>query len=418
LAGEIRDRPPPIIIPLSTHTLVQKTAEGRDDTLRFQLRQIALAAVALLSITMAAAAAARAEGKPAPIEVSAESAILMDGTSGRVLFEKDAHKKMRIASITKVMTAILAIESGKMDQTVKVDGRAVGTEGSSIYLKAGEKLKLRDLVYGLLLRSGNDAAVAIAIAVAGSESGFVRLMNEKAMELGMLDTHFANPHGLDDPDGNHYSTAYDMALLTKYARQNRTFRTIFKAKYYSAPQEGERWERKWKNKNKLLFRYKYSTGGKTGFTKRAGRTLISTASKRDLDLIAVTLNDGDDWRDHMNLFNWAFQNYKMTEIVHKGRITNVRPGVNENRLYVARDVKVPLNDEEKDHLSTAVTLFQTGKNEKRADGAPFPAGYLYVKADGDVIEKVPLFYDPPDKGRGFWQLFGVVVQMIAGYGRP
>lgn len=161
----------------------------------------------------------------ASFDVSAASAVLIEQNSGRILYEKDAFTKRRIASITKIMTAILAIESGKLDQYVKVSEQAVRAEGSSVYLKPGEKIKLEDLVYGLMLRSGNDTAVAIAEYVGGSVDGFAFLMNQKAKEIGMLNTHFANPHGLDDHE-NHYSTAYDMAILTRYAMHNKIYQKI------------------------------------------------------------------------------------------------------------------------------------------------------------------------------------------------
>lgn len=248
----------------------------------------------------------------AAINVSAKSAIVIDGASGRVLFAKDEHEKRRIASITKIMTAVLAIESGKMEETVTVSANAVRTEGSAIYLKEGQKVKLKDLVYGLMLRSGNDAAAAIAEHVGGSLGGFVYMMNQKAEQIGMENTRFQNPHGLDDHE-NHYSTAYDMAILTKYAMKLKDYQTISGTKVYKA----ETMESVWKNKNKLLTGlYQYSTGGKTGYTKLAKRTLVSTASKDGTDLIAVTINDPNDWDDHMNMFEYVFNHYK-TYIVAK-----------------------------------------------------------------------------------------------------
>lgn len=205
----------------------------------------------------------------AQMYVSAQSAILMEQDSGRVIFEKDAHTKRRIASITKIMTALLAVESGKLEDTVTVSSNAIRTEGSSIYLQEGEKIKLEDLVYGLMLRSGNDAAVAIAETVGGSLDGFVYLMNQKAEEIGMKNTHFANPHGLDDHE-DHYSTAYDMALLTRYAMNNDTYKKIAGTKSYRSESTNNEWDRFWRNKNKLLTSlYEHSTGGKTGYTKRA-----------------------------------------------------------------------------------------------------------------------------------------------------
>ena len=201
------------------------------------------------------------------------------------------------------MTAIIAIESGKMKEKVTVSREAIYTEGSSIYLEQGEKMTLEDLVYGLMLRSGNDAAVAIAEHVGGSVEGFVYLMNEKAKWLGMTNTHFDNPHGLDSD--NHYSSAYDMAILMRYAMNNEKYREISGTSSYKS----ERRTYSWINKNKLLTQYyEYCTGGKTGFTKKTGRTLVSTASKDGMDLIAVTLNAPDDWKDHIHMYEWGFEN--------------------------------------------------------------------------------------------------------------
>lgn len=238
----------------------------------------------------------------APPTVSANNAILIEQASGKVLFEKKADEKQPIASITKIMTAIIAIESGKMDDMATTSRRAIYTEGSSIYLEQGEKMSISDLVYGLMLRSGNDAAVVISEHIGGSVEGFVHLMNEKARWLGMTNTHFDNPHGLHSD--NHYSTAYDMAILMQYAMENDTFRKITGAKMHQA--KGRSYA--WGNKNKLLTQYyDKCTGGKTGFTKVSGRTLVSTASDGNTELIAVTLNAPDDWQDHMRLFEWGFE---------------------------------------------------------------------------------------------------------------
>lgn len=355
---------------------------------------------------------AKESGLP-KISDSASASILMDQNSGRILYGKNIHQKRRIASITKVMTAILAIESGKMNEMVKISGNAFGTEGSSLYLKKGEKVKLSDLVYGLMLRSGNDAAVAIAEKVAGSKQGFVALMNKKAHELGMMDTNFANPHGLDDSN-DHYSSAYDMAILTSYAMKNPTFQKIFKTKYHTAPQEGEKWDRKWKNKNKLLFRYDYSTGGKTGYTKKARRTLISTASKDGLDLVVVTLNDGDDWRDHMNLFNWGFNNFEPTTIVKKGKITGIKDSFYKNHLYARRDLTLPLTKYEKDELETSIKLL-TPPKKGEWKVVPDPVGQLTVTAGDETLAKLPLYYDKQkEKKASFWKDLLTFIHNILG----
>ncbi|HLS35510.1 MAG TPA: D-alanyl-D-alanine carboxypeptidase family protein [Bacillota bacterium] len=239
--------------------------------------------------------------------VSAEHAILFEQSTGNILFEKNAHEKTSVASITKVMTAIIALEYGILNEVVEVSERALNVEGSSIYLLENEKMTLKDLLYGLILRSGNDAAIAISEHIGGSVEAFVYLMNEKAKWIGMTNTNFQNPHGLEEE--NHYSTAYDMALLYRYASENELFQSISNTKAYLS----ENRIYKWHNKNKLLTSlYEYSTGGKTGFTKKAGRTLISSAEKGDLSLIAVTLNAPDDWRDHMRMFEWGFQQNHLT----------------------------------------------------------------------------------------------------------
>src|SRR5690625_80677 len=241
--------------------------------------------------------------------VSANNAILMEQSSGKVLFEKKAHEKQSIASITKVMTAIIAIESEKMDETAKASRRAIYTEGSSLYLEQGEKMTIEDLVYGLMLRSGNDAAVTISEHIGGSVEGFVYLMNEKANWLGMTNTHFDNPHGLESE--THYSTAYDMALLMRYAMDNDIFEEVTGTITHQAKSRSYAWQ----NKNKLLTQYyDKCIGGKTGFTKKAGRTLLTTANEKDKKLIAVTLNAPDDWRDHIGMYECGFEKFDMKSI--------------------------------------------------------------------------------------------------------
>ena len=249
------------------------------------------------------------------IETSATSAILMDTDNNRILYSKNIHEVRSVASISKIMTAVLAIESGKLDETVTINDSINKAYGSAIYIKVGEKLTLRDLVYGLMLRSGNDAALAIADYV-GKDS-FIEMMNNKASEIGMKNTTFNNPHGLDEEKGN-YSTAYDMAILTSYAMKLDEYRKIVSTKKYTLKTNKNTYV--WKNKNKLLSLYKYATGGKTGFTKIAKRTLVTTASKDNINLVVVTLNDGNDFKDHQDLFEYAFNNYKSYSILEKGII--------------------------------------------------------------------------------------------------
>lgn len=251
------------------------------------------------------------------IETSASSAILMDTDNNIILYEKDIHKVRSVASISKIMTAVLAIESDKMDDKIIVDDVISDAYGSAIYIKEGEELTLRDLVYGLMLRSGNDAALVIAKYVGGNVDHFVEMMNNKASEIGMDNTTFNNPHGLDVDKGN-YSTAYDMAILTSYAMKLDEYRKITVTKSYSLKTNKNTYV--WKNKNKLLRLYKYTTGGKTGFTDIAKRTLVTTASKDGINLVAVTLNDGNDFNDHIDLFDYGFSNYTNHNIIKKGII--------------------------------------------------------------------------------------------------
>jgi D-alanyl-D-alanine carboxypeptidase len=334
--------------------------------------------------------------------VSAQAAVLMEQESGRVLYGKNENTPLRIASITKIMTAILAVESGKMEEMVRVTSRAEGTEGSSIYLRAGEKIKLEDLVYGLMLRSGNDSAVAIAEHVGGSLEGFVYLMNAKAREIGMHNTMFQNPHGLDDHE-DHYSSAYDMALLTQYAMESEQYREIAATKSHRV--DGEQ-VRVWRNKNRLLTElYKYSTGGKTGYTKRAKRTLVSTAEKNGTNLIAVTLNAPSDWHDHMNLFNWAFETYTMELLVEEGILAEIEDEFYKDHVYAPYSFEYPLTKFEQESISKEITLYRPPGNSRAKEYIPpQPVGKVELTINNELIGQIPLLYNPPEvvEKRGFW----------------
>ncbi|QOR65320.1 D-alanyl-D-alanine carboxypeptidase [Cytobacillus suaedae] len=339
-------------------------------------------------------------------DVSARSAILIEQESGRILYSKDIHTERRIASITKIMTAILAVESGKMNELVKVSDKAVRTEGSSLYLQPNEKIKLENLVYGLMLRSGNDAAVAIAEHIGGSLEGFAFLMNQKAAEIGMVNTAFANPHGLDDHE-NHYSTAYDMALLTRYAMNNEEFKKVFGTKVYRAPNPNEKWDRIWKNKNKLLTGlYSFSTGGKTGYTKLANRTLVSTASKDGLDLIAVTIDASDDWNDHIHLFNTGFKNYKLVKLVKNGPIKSINDPFYKDKVKVNRDFSYPLTLSEKRQVKLSLTLVDSKKKGWEDENeVPSIVGKMIIKMGNEHIGELPLYFEKEvENDKSFWSI--------------
>ncbi len=245
------------------------------------------------------------------LDLSASSAIVLEASSGRIVYEKDADTMRPMASTTKIMTALLAIESGKLDRVVEVSPSAIAVEGSSIYLAKGDKLTLESLVYALLLESANDAAAAIAYELGGSIEGFAELMNQKAAELGLSSTHFKNPHGLYDEE--HYTTARELALLAANAMQNDTFRSIASTKTHRIDVgDGVRLLH---NHNRLLSMYDGAVGVKTGFTKLSGRCLVSAAERDGMMLIAVTLNAPDDWRDHSQMLDLGFETLERRTLI-------------------------------------------------------------------------------------------------------
>lgn len=239
---------------------------------------------------------------PVSADVSAHSAIVMEASTGQTIFEKDADTRRPMASTTKIMTALCAIESGLMSEIITVAPEAVGIEGSSVYLEAGDKLTLESLVYALMLESANDAAAAIAVGVSGSIEAFCELMNKKAAELGLSDTCFKNPHGLSAE--GHYTTARELAKLTAYAMNNETFKKIVSTDSFRI-EFGEK-VRYLRNHNKMLHLYDGAIGVKTGFTKSSGRCLVSAAERDGLMLVAVTLNAPDDWNDHTVMLDMGF----------------------------------------------------------------------------------------------------------------
>ena len=316
-----------------------------------------------------------------PIKINAynlgEAAILMEEDTKRVLVSKNMNKKKLIASTTKIMTAILAIESGKTNKTVTVTDKVLESYGSNIYLSIGEKMKLEDMVYGLMMQSGNDAALMISEYLGGEEA-FVKKMNQKAKEIGMKNTTFSNPHGLDEKTKN-YSTAYDMALLMRYANSEPLFRKIVGCKKHTV-KTGEK-TYVWTNKNKLLYTYKYTTGGKTGYTKKAHRTLVTSASKKDLNLIVVTLNDGNDFKNHEELYEYAFENYSMEKVFDKDKMN-----LPNKDIYALDDYFYPITKAEEELISVD---YQIKDKEKYKNGEK--VGYAIIKLGNKVIHKEKLY---------------------------
>ena len=314
------------------------------------------------------------------VGTSARSAILVDADSGRVLYEQNADERMLIASITKIMTAVVALENGKTTDTYTVTDEDMA-EGSSMYLAVGETLTLEELLYGLMLSSGNDAALAVAHCVSGTVEDFVAEMNAKAEELGMRNTSFANPNGLDHE--NHYSTARDMAVLTAYALQNAAFARIVSTKSITIG------TRTLTNHNKLLSQYEGCIGVKTGYTKAAGRTLVSAAWRAGQTLVAVTLSDGNDWQDHASLLDYGFAAYPDTEVLSAGEAVCAIPvkGATTAAVNLAAGASLwyPLASGE----AVSFTV-----DAPSAVTAPLPAGTVVgsvtASLDGAVIGEVPL----------------------------
>lgn len=314
---------------------------------------------------------------------SASEYILMDMTTGRILEGKDYNNPRLIASITKIMTAVLAIESNKLDKKVVVDDTILKAYGSGIYIEVGEELTLKDLLYGLMLRSGNDAALMIAKYVSSDVDKFVEQMNKKAQEIGMRNTTFVNPSGLDNDDSGNYSTAYDMALLTKYAMQYKSYREIVATKSYTLKTNKKTYV--WKNKNKLL-NYDYITGGKTGYTEKAKRTLVSSASSNHIDLIVVTIRDSDDWNTHKGLYERAFSDYKAYQFLDKNKFEVPKDEYYEGELYIKNDVFIPVKEDELEKVKGKVVL-EKKKNYKNGD----KVGKYVIYLDKEVLYEEDIF---------------------------
>lgn len=324
-----------------------------------------------------------------PVNVFAYSArnmIAMDMDTHRVLYESNANDPHLIASITKIMTAVVALELSDIESEVTISDIVLKSFGSGIYVEIGEKITLKDLLYGLMLRSGNDAALAIAEYVGKDVQTFVEYMNAKAVEIGMKNTKFINPHGLENNKGEgNISTAYDMALLSSYAMQNETYREIVGTKHYVAKSDKKTYS--WTNKNKMLSLYEYTTGGKTGFTEKARRTLVSTASHDGANVTVVTLNDPNDWDDHQDLYEALFQKYKNVKILAQDDFKVEGESYYKNdTLYIKDDVFVLLKDGEKEDISLDIHL---QKKEAYEDGEV--VGKVQIKLKEEVLKEVNVY---------------------------
>ncbi len=286
--------------------------------------------------------------------ISAKSAVAIEASTGRIIYEKDANVKMPMASTTKIMTAIVALEQNLLTDTVVVSNNAAWTGGSSVDLKKDDEIELSELMYGLMLNSGNDAAVAIAEHTSGTVEEFAKLMNEKAKEIGALNTNFVTPHGLDSP--KHYSTAYDMAIIAKYALNNLTIRKLVSTSHYTMNFKNGK-TKQLSNTNPLLSFYEGANGVKTGYTGLAGKCLVASAKRNDLEIIAVLLGDPSSKariNDSVKILDYCFNNYKLYDlkelyplnfsiVLKKGTKTNIKP------IYESSFI-LPLTESEKNNL--------------------------------------------------------------------
>lgn len=340
-------------------------------------------------------------------EISAKAAILYEPVTSRIIFEKNANQKLPMASTTKIITAITAIENGNLSDVVTTSKRAAEVEGSSIWLEEGEKQTLENLLYGLMLSSGNDAAIAIAEHIGGYDR-FIELMNSTVIKAGAENTCLKNPNGLDEE--GHYITALDMAKISAYAMKNEMFRKIVSTKEKVIPWEGHEWGRTLKNHNKLLRMYNGATGIKTGFTKKDGRCLVSSAEKNGVQLICVTLNAPDDWNDHTKLLDMGFSNLGTKSLLMENKVIKVE---NSDLKYITvkaeRQVEIPVKQEDKTDVVYIVP-------EKIA--APVRVndvvGKVQVFLNGKMVEEVNVVArETAEKSLSFFDYFcKMVIQML------
>lgn len=322
-----------------------------------------------------------------------ESYVVMDQDSGRVLGSKDMNEKMLIASTTKIMTAIVALESTEVTKLICAGDEITKVYGSMIYVDTGECMTLYDYLVGLMLRSGNDAAMVIAENTLGYDK-FIERMNETASRIGMKNTVFTNPHGLDEETKN-YSTAYDMALLMRYAANNKVFMELDSLKKYTVTTNVE--THLWTNKNKLLFNYKYATGGKIGYTTSSGHIFASSATRAKENLVVVTMKDEDQFKNHEKFYEDYFDNYDKYKIIDKYTFVIKEDYYKKYHLYVKEDVEVMMKKDELDKVDVDIELIKkknveddtiVGKVNVSIDGKFVTSVNVYAIGEKSKIEKV------------------------------
>ncbi len=312
------------------------------------------------------------------ISSSGKSMCVIEKDSGRILYYKNENEKLPMASTTKIMTAITVLQhTNNLDEYITVDDASIGVEGTSIYLRQGEILSVKDLLYGLMLRSGNDAATALACHVGGSVEGFADMMNELAQSIGATNSHFANPHGLDNAE--HYTTAYDLALITAYALDNPIFKEIVSTKSYQIEATNKSEKRYLTNKNRLLSSLQGCCGVKTGYTSKAGRCLVSACERGNLTTVCVVLNCGPMFEESAALLNASFNDYENVKIIDKNKEIYNEYILDENQgklyLYTDEDYYYPLAKGEFEKLRLEYNVS------------------LDTATEGDEVGKIDIFFD-------------------------
>ena len=326
--------------------------------------------------------------------LASTSTIVMDTETNRILYQNNAYEKKLIASTTKIMTFVVAYEYAKdfLDLEIEAGEEILKMYGTSIYISLHEKMKLSDLLYGLMMRSGNDAAIVIATFVGGSSEGFVKLMNKKASFLGMNNTIFSNPHGLDEETKN-YSTAYDMAILSSYASKIPFYREVTSTKYYDVKTDIKSYS--WINRNKMVFTYPNFTTGKTGYTPSAGKTFVTTAKKDNLELTIVSLNDSNHYETHRTLYEEMFSKYKKELLVSKDEFNN-------KDYYIKKDIYYPLTSDEKKDIDikliindkdTSELIITLKSKEIIREKLYFRNKEAIVNSDNNIWNKVKSFFN-------------------------
>lgn len=368
-------------------------------------RVLSVTTAALLAVSTAVSVfCTPVSAEDADFSVSAVSAVLINADTGTVVWEKNAYEQRAMASTTKIMTALLTAEAGELDKKFTVDSYAINVEGTSMGLKQGDIVTRRALLYGILLPSGNDAANAAAVSVSGSMSAFVELMNKKAAELGLTDTHFANPSGLDAQ--GHYTTAYDLARLAGVALENPVFAEICRCSDAQVEYGNPPYLRWLSNSNKMLWQYEGCIGVKTGFTDNARRCLVSAAERNGVRLICVTLNAPNDWDDHRKMLDYGFRQVKPTEIVLPNPVSIPVIGGYEQDVTLALRDTVRLSLSEQESKAVNVELY-VQPFLYAGFGAGSRAGVAHIYLNGEFVSEVELVtayaVQAQEQQLGFWQ---------------